>query len=667
MTDDIFAKMAEQLRPTDETREGLMRRIADAEAADAETNAVAVQPKSRASRRWVRWVAAAAAIVMVAGIAIGAQLLNTASPNGKGQDSAAEPGAGPVAADSSPETAADYAAVFAAVRKAAQNEPLVARTETAPSSSDQADGSAYGTNTQVAGIDEGDVVKSDGRTIFVAHGTEVVLVSAAGDESRVLARIDTTAGEAGPDRTENPQVVQGPVADLILDGSMLVVLVTEYVPQLGTITTNDPSVYVRYDALQTKALLYDVSDPSRPELVSSLGQSGSYTSSRLVGHLLYLVTTHVITDPAAVEAGDPRTFVPSVSDGASSAPLSPEDLSPVSGASGPIWTVVSSLNLQEGKRVDSTSVLCGAQSVYLTETNLFVAGPTGGAVATEDDTSLDPAEPLKTTLVRIALADGKVTPAAQGSVPGTVLNQYSMDEFEGHLRVAVTETGTTSSGRWFSRPALYVLDADLKVAGSLPELAKNETVQSVRFVGAVGYVVSFEQVDPLFALDLSDPSQPSVMSELKIPGFSSYLHPWSSDLLLGLGQQGNQSGVTPGLKLSMFDISDPYQVTEAVSVKVPFQDSEALYNAKAVFVDAKSGFVAFEATNWESEGSKPSYVIYRYADGKLTLVKKLKPSMPADGIGTRGLVVGDALYVASSVGVSVYQLDGFAELAVVTA
>ena len=704
MSDDIFARMAGQLRPEERTRDDLMRTIAAEDAgwpgpdADSRVAPAAVPTIKPVRWRGLGWAAAAASVALVAGVALAPQLFGgsrTAEWADPPQTGVAQAGAGAEEDADEPEPvtvpAGDYATLYAAVRKAGERwygkeywaaagaekagngrAPMpgpMAAVDTAMNSAATSAGSgSYQTNAQVAGVDEGDVVKSDGRTIFIATGTKVVLVSAAGSGTKELAQIDTAVGDAGADRASDPTRVQGAVVDLMLHDGTLVVLVTEYQPQLDQLPSSATTAYVPYEAIQTKALLYDVSDPARPVFLTSLGQSGAYLTSRLVDDLLYLVTDHQITGEA--QADDPASFVPLVSEGRRLSVLDAADCVILPNPSGPRYAVASSIDLKSRTRVDSESVLGGSETVYLNAGNLYL-----GAADYEKTLSskwraaaglADRRDVYGTRLTRIALDDGELTVAGQGVIPGNLINQFALDEHDGHLRAAVTLSGSTGRGDWFSQPALYVLDSDLRIVGSLPQLAKNETVQSVRFEGSIGYVVSFERRDPLFALDLSKPSEPRVMSALKIPGFSTYLHPWADGRLLGLGMDATEDGSITGMKLSMFDTSDPYDVTEQVTMRVPFDDSEALYNHKAVLVDTKAGLVGFPVTSWTGSGNSQRYVVYRYADGAFTLEDKLRPQQPRDGYGVRGLTLNGDLYIASSAGVNVYRLDGLDQVAALT-
>lgn len=663
MNDDIFSEIRGQLRPEPHVKDRLLAQI------DAESTTTATRPRRRPA-----WVAAAAAVALVAGLAF----LPTLVP--KGQDLSDPPPVLPAAPAESAGNPEDYSEVYSAVQQAFVASPQAESWGGIFSAADgskrvafQAEATAaaadgtWTTNTQVADIDEGDIVKSDGATIFTAVGQDVVLVSADGAATTELARIDTTAEETDP--TEG--TVQGPVIDLMLHGSSLTVLVTEYTPRLSELPSSEPLTYLPYDASQTKALLYDVSDPSSPRFVTSLGQSGAYVTSRLSGDLLYLVTSYLVADRDSVDRDDPATFVPSVWEAQRPRPVGAGDFLIMPGPTTPSYTVISSVDLDSGERVDTHSVLGRADVTYMSRDNLFLASTDYQPTATPElldgqKTGLrDVYE--STNLVRISLHGGELGAAVQGAVPGRVLNQFALDQYEGRLRMAVTMTGTTTSGAWATYPTLLVLDDALQVVGSLPQLAVNEDIQSVRFDGPVAYVVTFRQVDPLFAIDLSEPTTPKVMSALKIPGFSTYLHPWSDGRLLGLGMDASETGQVTGMKLSMFDTSDPFDVSETATLKVSADDAEALRNHKAVFVDPERGLIGFAATSFGAAGPSPQrYLLYRYDDATgFTLLAELPLEQSAIGesVAVRGMRIDGHLYVVSQGGVDVYRADSLTKVA----
>jgi uncharacterized secreted protein with C-terminal beta-propeller domain len=546
------------------------------------------------------------------------------------------------------------------------------------------------TNTQVVGIDEGDLVKTDGSSIFVASGTDVLVLGALGGDTRQLARIDTTADLAAnrpaDDRGYYPP---GSVLDLMVYGSTLVVVVHEYVAGESPIPGSGNTAYVAFEAKETKTLLYDVSDPSQPRRLAILGQSGAFMSSRLQDSILYLVSSYPLAEPGQAVEADPVTFAPCISGPEGVRPLSPDDIAIAPGATVPHYSVVSSLDLATWQRLDEIAVLGRSDTIYMSEANLYLAalnyGETGvwvGQARPVDDVDIpesdnvteEPSpvtgEPLTTTnIVRIELAGGGLTLAATASISGSLLNQFSLDEYDGQLR-AVT-TVISAANQWTQETALWVLDRDLQVMGSIPSLVAGESIESVRFAGPIGYVVTFKRVDPLFAIDLSHPGQPRVLSELKIPGFSTYLHPWTDGLLLGLGMNGNQDGFVDGLKLSMYDTADPAAVAELNQLALDFDDAEALYNHKAVLVDIDNGLIGFIARQYGQDGSvKRRYLLASYEPGRgFTVLAELEVTPPAnayDDPTTRGLRIGDFLYVCAPQAVDVYELDDLDRVAVVT-
>jgi uncharacterized secreted protein with C-terminal beta-propeller domain len=184
----------------------------------------------------------------------------------------------------------------------------------------------------------------------------------------------------------------------------------------------------------------------------------------------------------------------------------------------------------------------------------------------------------------VAINGLELSLAAQGSVPGYTLNQYAMDEYNGYFRVATNWFGDNQISN------VYVLNPDLSVAGKLEGLAPNENLHATRFMGNRCYLVTFKTTDPLFVIDLSDPTNPRLLGELKIPGYSDYLHPYDDTHLIGLGKDAVEEGNTAyylGVKLSLFDVGDVAHPLEVASVTIGDRgsDSEALYNPKAFLFD----------------------------------------------------------------------------------
>jgi uncharacterized secreted protein with C-terminal beta-propeller domain len=218
----------------------------------------------------------------------------------------------------------------------------------------------------------------------------------------------------------------------------------------------------------------------------------------------------------------------------------------------------------------------------------------------------------KTQIVKISM---DLKPVASGDVPGRLLNQFSLDEYNGYLRVATTISDAND---------LYVLDKDLKIVGSLLNFGENERIYSVRFMGDRGYVVTFRQIDPFFVMDLSNPEKPEMKGKLKIPGYSSYLHPLKDDLILGIGKEGGN------VKISIFDVSSSEDPKEVDKYTLKEYWSDVLRTHHAFLLDSKHEIFFLP-------GGSGGY-IFSYKE-KLELIKAV--DMPA----IRALYIDDYLYI----------------------
>lgn len=522
-----------------------------------------------------------------------------------------------------------------------------------------------GTNVQVAGVDEGDIVKTDGTYIYILRGSELIVMQADGadvtDVSNVFVGQDweQTTTEDGQAHTQEKLPLE-----LYLVDSRAVVL-SSYTDWTGSDTSSDErsgsgNNYVTVD-------IYDVSDPAAPTLVQSLGQDGYEIASRMVGGVLYLCTSYY---PDAPEKGDETTYAPRLYDGdtASVVPCDSIGLMPYENSM--TYAVAASYDIASGTRLSSQSVLGGGETVYMTAENLYLCASVydDGAGKTYKDgsyTVTDYTSSVNTAVNRFAIADGKLTFAANGAVAGALNNQFSLDERDGYLRMATTEqtyaysvyrdekhdfeNTKTNDDATQTRNDVYVLDSDLTTVGSVAGLAEGETVFSARFDGDYGYLCTYRQTDPVFAVDLTDPANPKVVGELKLSGYSDYLHVWSDGLLFGLGMetQGVDGATVDGMKLVMIDTSDPAKLHDLHTQSIDADYSEALYNHKAILVDSGKDLIAFPAEN--------SYLVYGYsADDGFTLRKEIPVSQWDEN--NRGLYIGDYFYVVGSDQVNVLDL-----------
>jgi uncharacterized secreted protein with C-terminal beta-propeller domain len=387
-----------------------------------------------------------------------------------------------------------------------------------------------------------------------------------------------------------------------------------------------------------------------------------------------------VPDESEVDPENPATYVPLHLEADKVEPWTPGDILLLSTAQAPRYAAVSAIDVAAGETVSRQAVLGGAETVYMSANNLYLAAGEYSAAeppaiqfqvgATESSDSVGGTagrniQGSRTRLARIELAGGELRPAAQTSLVGTLLNQFSLDEYGGYLRLVTTWQVAET---WANHVGLAVLDGSLELVGSVPSLVEGESVTSVRFASEVGYVVTFRQVDPLFAVDLADPAAPKVLSALKIPGFSSYLHPWGDGRLVGVGVDADESGWQDGLKLALFDTADLYAVAELASQHIDAAYSPALGDHRSVWADVERGLIGFPLEVWGVAYTESyRYVVYSVDDAGTFRERAVLPLTPAEWrngqASIRGMQIGDYLYVCSSVAVGVYALDGFDQVA----
>lgn len=431
-----------------------------------------------------------------------------------------------------------------------------------------------GTNVQEAGIDEPDVVKTDGRRIFAVAAGRLHALTVADDGTPVLR-----SSTALP-----PGLSHG--SELLLHGDRLLVLGTWYgVTAAPAAQPRARSALSLAFPASSSAVLaeLDVRDATAPKLVRSMVVDGRYVSARATGDTARVVIT---TPPqpvvlpadetptqeeerarhrAAIAAAPLEVFRPRVA-------ITRGGTTRLRGAlpcsairhprtfSGLDTTTVLTIDLDRGlPAVDADAVLGGGDTVYASPTGLVVASRRYDARLEQGG---EPSFPTASTQLHRFAAGERATTGyrASGSVPGYLLNQFSLSEHRGVLRVATTEEPVTiGTAQTESSSTLSVLDerdGRLVRIGRVGGLGRGERIHAVRFTGDVAYVVTFRQTDPLYTIDLADPRAPRVLGELKILGYSAYLHPVGEDLLLGVGQDATETGRRLGTQLSLFDVSD---------------------------------------------------------------------------------------------------------------
>lgn len=649
------------------------------------------QAKKKDKKKAVRWIRPAAAVAAALVVLLGCfQIFRSLTPR-DGQIPMAGAGAAGEAAVSqqqaqSPE---DYSRVYAQIKELKEKErenggdsdigiytPALGMDGIPEAEEENAVNTAGGgspydgssaekdysdTNNQVEGVQEADIIKTDGEYIYAAVDGDVYLLRENGGNPEILSKIEKKAGTE-LDEKDGAHEAEEYVNNIYVTETRLVLM--KYTVDYSTYedaVAEDVAIAGCYVGQGTyTAAVYDIADRSHPVLLNELGQSGTLISSRMVGDILYLVYSYYV--PGEIDETDPSTYVPALYLGDAKTEVAADDIMLLGEPGAAQYLTVSSIDVgSPAEFLDTQSILGCGSDIYCNSETLVVALTT---MEETNDVSKD-----KTELFRFSLKDGAVTMESQGSVPGYVLNQFSMDEYNGYFRIVTTENvthyfnegGIASAEQEKTRNHLFVLDESMNIVGSIEDLARGESIYSARFMGDTGYFVTYRQVDPLFTVDLSTPSEPKILSELKVPGFSNYLHPFGDGLLLGFGQNSDEeSGEIQGLKLSMFDTSDPAAVAEKHSELLgkKYMWSNAIGNHKAILVDSEKNLIGFPAEN--------EYMLYSYSP-ESGFQKIAQLTLEADGPGDmdydlRGFYVDDVFYLYSPSGLAAFSMEDFSRI-----
>ncbi len=510
------------------------------------------------------------------------------------------------------------------------------------------------TNVQVLGVDEADMVKTDGNLMFVMSDKDIVVLDAwPADQMHEISRIALRAYPSGFFRTDEKLVVLSYVNRNDL----------EPIVEPGEDSTHyDEYNYYRWEPM-TLVTTIDITTPEAPVIIDETAFEGSMISSRRIDNKVYLVqqdwgglwnnkisywpeedlwgaTDEQINAAFLALAQKNLAFIES---------LTLEDVLPSAyklNAQGHLDEATSMLmssctalyyptvysgtglltavtmDIDDAQTLTGSSVLGDWGTLYASTTALYVAATNWSWWWWFDSDEEQPEIVTHVHKFTIGGSQGAATYKASGTVIGYVLNQFSMDEFEGNLRIATT---LPDWGWWDeedkSESFVTVLRDNgqtLEEIGKVGGLGHGETIQSVRFIGSQGYVVTFRQVDPLYVIDLADPTKPAVSGELKIPGFSSYIHPMGDNHLLTIGRDGNDDGSTFGVSFQIFDVSDPANPTQVAKTTLGEDDgwnsylwSEAMWDHHAFvyFASRQKLAIPMSGWSWDEEGGS-SYDSY---------------------------------------------------------
>ncbi len=431
------------------------------------------------------------------------------------------------------------------------------------------------TNIQVKGVDEADIIKSDGKYLYVLTGGTLVIIDAYPAEMSKIVSMTPVTGQ--------------PFEIFQQKDSLVVFTMVQRESYVKPATSVAPVPIWRE---VTEARIYDISDRSKPLLADTLTFSGRYFNSRMIGDDIYVLTSESVPwyddNPVlpVVKSGDNREITPDIY--YFNMPYNNY-----------IYYTISSFSPDSGAGIKSQTFLAGySTTLYVSQDNIYLAYQkqvpytrisVPRTLAGDSIASQEP--PVEGTVIhRFAIDNGNINYKATGDVPGHLLNQFSMDEYRGNLRVATTVEGYGRDGSYMYNN-VYVLDPDLNTKGSLEYIAPDERIYSTRFIGERLYMVTFKRMDPFFVIDLSDPSKPFILGKLKIPGYSDYLHPYDSNHIIGIGKETETNewgGVSiGGLKLALFDVTDVNnpRLLDKVEIGDSGTDSPALQDHRAFLFD----------------------------------------------------------------------------------
>jgi len=548
------------------------------------------------------------------------------------------------------------------------------------------------TNIQVEGVDEADIVKTDGEYIYIVSGGNLTIVKAyPPEEAKVVSKITLDGGITG----------------IFINGDKLAIFHNEYTvyplydgvelressssaeekPE-NTTADEAPGVPepITYEPPTTSIKVYDISDKENPVLTRDFSIDGNYFSSRMIGDYVYVVAT-MYTFFTETDIALPRIQSNNETEVIPATDIYYCNFSDTSYS----FTTIVALNIQNDAQepTHETIVIGGTSAIYVSQNNIYLTFP---------DYPWQEDENMKTTIQRIKIEQQTITFEASGEVPGQVLNQFSMDEHNGYFRIATTiynYSWRTFAEEATSKNNVYVLDMNLNVVGKLEDLAPGEQIYSARFMGDRCYVVTFRNIDPLFVIDLSDPTAPTVLGQLKVTGYSGYLHPYDENHIIGIGKETEYDEKQDfawyqGVKISLFDVSDVSNPVELAKYEIGDRgtDSPILYDHKALLFDKEKNLLVIpvlvaEMDPTQYDGEPPSWAHGEYVwqgayvfdislnglelRGRITHMDDTDLLKRGYYFGSyysvqRSLYIDDVLYTISSMKVKMNNLETLTEI-----
>lgn len=463
------------------------------------------------------------------------------------------------------------------------------------------------TNTQIQNVDESDIVKVYGKYIYYVANQKIVIIDAQNAESsNKIAEI-------------NYKETDFNAREIYVKNNKLIVIGNEtgdYTTTCKTVIEDVARDVARPANLKTGIILYDISNIKEPKELRRVMVQGDYISSRMIENNVYFVANQYLYTSQMfrneIKDLDENDYKPKYEDTAISQDekcINFDRIYSLNGTNDTSYLMLVGLNIESNEEADIKTFLGAGQYVYSSEKNMYIA--------INKETYGEGYEVLGGTahILKFALENGKITYEAETDIDGQVNNQFSMDESGEYFRVA-----TTSGRLWnidkSTSNNLYILNDKLEEVGKVVGFAQEEKIYSVRYVEDKAYVVTFKQTDPLFVIDLSNPANPQIIGELKLPGYSTYLHPYDETHIIGFGYETKENGsrvTTDGLKMVMFDVSDFSNPQVLFKINIgdsKYTYSELIYNHKAMLFSKEKNIIAFPLNSSGSGKTNSRAAIY---------------------------------------------------------
>jgi len=594
------------------------------------------------------------------------------------------------------ETGSIFGGWFGGVMRSADTSFAVAESAEAGASKSADEYST--TNIQVQGVDEADIVKNDGKYIYVVSNNKVLILDAyPAEDMGVLSEIE----------------LEG-VREIYLNDDKLIVFVNSYgygvyEKEVGIAVDEGYA----YSNSRNLVYIYDISDRENPELENEFEIEGNYVNSRMIGEHVYVISTKYVN----VRNSEPPVYAVN---GIETKVAASDVYYWNYPDTNYVFTSISAIDVDNGDFSNEVYLISGSSNIYVSQNNIYLTSQKRfdyenyaediaeqvyfpilpnmyngeiQEVLDSDEQVYDKLNKMqiiidyysnslkgnekaefdeglynglmefeinmqkqmeKTIVHKINIDEQDIEYIGFGEAPGRVLNQFSMDEYDGYFRIATTTGNFGRSGDSLNH--IYILDSDLEIVGSVEDLAKGEQIYSARFMGNRVYLVTFRNIDPLFVIDLENPKKPEVLGYLKITGYSNYLHPYDENHIIGIGKEtaGGSEDFSwyQGVKVSLFDVSDVENPIEVDKFEIGDRgtNSDALYEHKAVLFDKEKGILVLPISLYEIDESKYSGEVPDNAYGEFVWQGAYVLNIDLDGISLRGTLSHDSVVVESGNG-----------------